>query len=59
MRKMNRKTTVRGIPISLEMYIRHILLIRKNWRIGRIPFDWRKFRHTGYQSRGIGGTRGW
>ena len=51
---MVRKTTVRWIPISLEIYIRMILLVRSNWRIGRIPFVERKSRPTGYQSKGIG-----
>jgi hypothetical protein len=54
MRKMVRKTTVRWIPISLEMYIRKILLVRRDWKIERIPFAWMKFRPTGYQSQGIG-----
>jgi len=51
------KTTVRWIPISLEMHIRQILLVRKDWSIGGIPFARRKFRLTGYQSKGIGGRR--
>jgi hypothetical protein len=54
MRMMVRKTKVRWIPISLEMHIRRIVLVRSDWRIGRIPFAWRKFRLTGYQSKGIG-----
>jgi len=57
MGKMVWKTTVRWIPICLEMYIRKILLVWKDWKIGRIPFAWRKFRPTGYQSKGIGGRR--
>jgi len=57
MGKLVRKTTVRWIPISLEMYIRKILLVRKDWVIGRIPFARRKFRPTGYQGKGIGGRR--
>jgi len=55
MEKMVRKTTVRWIPISLEMYIRKILLVRKDWKIRTIPFARRKFRPTGYQGKGIGG----
>jgi hypothetical protein len=55
MRKMVWKTTVRWIPIGLEMYIRKILLVWKDSRIGRTPFAWRKFRLTGYQRKGIGG----
>jgi len=47
MRKMAQKTTVRWIPISLQMYIRKILFIRKDWIIGRIPFAQGKFRPTG------------
>jgi hypothetical protein len=57
MRKMVRKTTVRWIPIGLEIYIRKILLVQRDWRIGRIPFAWRKFRPTGYQDKVIGGQR--
>jgi len=51
------KTTVRWIPHSLEMYIRKIMLVRKDCWIGRIPFARRKFRPSGYQSIGIGGQR--
>jgi len=40
-KKMVRKTTVRWIPISLEMNIRKIQLVRKDWEIRRIPFPWR------------------
>jgi len=51
------KPTVQRIPISREMYIRKILLVRKDWKIGRIPFAQRKFRPTGYQIKGIGERR--
>jgi len=51
---MDRNTTVRWIPISLEIYISRMLLVRKDWRIRRILFAWRKLRLTGYQSKGIG-----
>jgi hypothetical protein len=54
MRMMVRTTTVQWIPISLELHIRRILLVPSDWRIGRIPFARRKFRLTGYQSKGIG-----
>ena len=47
-RKMVRKTTVRWIPISLQINIRKIPLVQEDWRIGRVPFAWRKFRLTGY-----------
>jgi len=57
MRKMVWKTTVRWIPISLEMYIIKVLLVNKYWRIGRIPFARRKFQLTGYPNKGIGGRR--
>jgi hypothetical protein len=56
-RKMVRKTTVRWIPISPEMYIGKILLVRRGWRIERIPFARRKFRPSGDQSKGIGEQR--
>jgi len=55
MRRMVWKTTVQWIPISLEMYVRKILLVQKDWTIEGVPFAWRKFRPTGYQSKGIGG----
>jgi hypothetical protein len=35
---MVRKTTVRRIPISLEMYIRKMLLVRKDWTVEGVPF---------------------
>jgi hypothetical protein len=54
-RKMIQKTIVRWIPISLEIYIRKILLVQKDWRIEGIPFGWRKFRPTAYQNKEIGG----
>jgi hypothetical protein len=54
MRKMVRQTTVRCITISLEIYVRKILSVQKDWRIGRIPFAWSKFRATGYPSKWIG-----
>jgi len=54
MRKGVWKTTVRWIPISLEMHIRRILFIQKDWRVERIPFARRKFRPTSYQNKGIG-----
>jgi len=44
------------IPISLQMGITRILLVQKDWRIDRIPFAQRKFRPTGYQSKGIAGS---
>jgi len=53
-RMMVRKTTVRWIPISLEMYIRQLQLVQKDWRIEMIQFARRKFRRSGYQSKGIG-----
>jgi hypothetical protein len=56
-RKMVRKTTVQWIPISLEIYIRKVLLVQRDWRIERITFDRRKCRPTGYQSQGIGERR--
>jgi hypothetical protein len=39
------------------MYIRKILLVQKDWRIGGIAFIGRKIRPTGYQSKRIGGQR--
>ena len=57
MGRMVRKTTVRWISISLELYIRMILFVQRDWKIGRITFAQRKFRLTGYQSKGIGGQR--
>jgi len=50
---MVRKTTVHWIPISLEMYIKRILLFWKDWRIERIPFPSRKFKPTGFHDKGI------
>ena len=32
-----------------------VLLVQRGLRIGRIPLARRKFRPTGYQSKGIGG----
>jgi len=55
--QMVRKTTVWWILISLEMHIGKIPLVRKDWKIRKIPFGRRKFRLTGYQSMGIGGRR--
>jgi hypothetical protein len=57
MKKVVLKTTVRWMPISPEMYISMLMLVWKDWRIGRIAFAWRKFRQTGYWSKGIGGRR--
>ena len=57
MRKMVWKTTVRWIPISLEIHIRKMLLVRRDWRIGRILLAQRMFRPTGYQSKRIRGRR--
>jgi hypothetical protein len=54
MRKKVQKTTVRWIPISLDMYIRKILLAQKDWRIGMLLVAQRKCRQTGYQGEGIG-----
>ena len=51
------KTTVRWITIPFEMFIRRILCVRKDWTIERITFARRKFRPTGYQSKGIGGPK--
>jgi len=59
MRKMVWKTTVQWIVISVEINIRKILLVQKNWRIESIPFVWRKFRPTGYHSKGIEGAKRW
>jgi hypothetical protein len=57
MKKVVLKTTVRWMPISLDMYISMLMLVWKDWRIGRIAFAWRKFRQTAYRSKGIGGRR--
>jgi hypothetical protein len=34
-----------------------LTLVRRDWKIEGIPFAWRKFRLTGYQSNGIGERR--
>jgi hypothetical protein len=52
------RIAVRWIPFSLEIYIRKILLVQKDWRIGTIPFAWRMVRWPGYQGKEIGGQRG-
>ena len=49
------KITVRWIPFSLELFVKWILLVWKDWMIVGIPFARRKFRPTGYQGKGIGG----
>jgi len=36
-RQMVQKTTAQWIPISVERYIRRILLVQKDWRIEGIP----------------------
>jgi len=52
-RKMVRKTTVQWIPISPELYISKILLVKSNGRIEGIAFAWRKLGPTGCQNNGM------
>jgi len=38
-----------------KIHLADVLLAQKHGRIATIPFDWRKFRPTGYLSSGFGG----
>jgi hypothetical protein len=52
---MVQKTTAKLIPISLQMYIRKIQLVRKDWRTDRIQFACRNLKLDGYPGKEIGG----